>query len=191
MTATVEAGVILGDLQKAVDAKAFFIRQTRPNGVPDRRQHRNECIRVEVVQIRSDAAVCSVVERCPVERRAGLFAAWRDDRGSDGKIVLTTRSGGAIEVHAPSYKLPAVRKNTSGYFSGQNMDAVDLFIGSEGTLGVVVEAELDLIARPEGFFSGSRSLRTRATFLAFVDGGEDRQRVADRYFDQNSLGFYF
>ena len=31
-TATVGAGVILGDLQKAVEAEGLFIRQTRPSG---------------------------------------------------------------------------------------------------------------------------------------------------------------
>ena len=54
---------------------------------------------------------------------------------SDGTI----RIGKSIEVQLPSYRMPATRKNASGYFVAPEMDAVDLFIGSEGTLGVICE----------------------------------------------------
>ena len=38
-------------------------------------------------------------------------------------------------------------KNAAGYFSGG--DDVDLFIGSEGTLGIILEAELELLPLPQ------------------------------------------
>ena len=41
-----------------------------------------------------------------------------------------------------SYRLPDVPKCSAGYFAAPEMDLVDLFIGSEGTLGVVVDATL-------------------------------------------------
>ncbi len=41
---------------------------------------------------------------------------------------------------------PRVEKNTVGYMPTH--DLVDWFVGSEGTLGVIVEAELALLARP-------------------------------------------
>lgn len=47
----------------------------------------------------------------------------------------------------PSYNMPAV-KNASGYFVAPNMDILDLFIGSEGTLGCFSELELCLIPLP-------------------------------------------
>ena len=43
------------------------------------------------------------------------------------------------------------------------MDVIDLFIGSEGTLGVIVEAEVRLLPKPEGLLSG----------VVFFDGEED------------------
>ena len=39
-------------------------------------------------------------------------------------------------------------KHAAGYFSKPNMDLIDLFIGSEGTLGVITEIGLKLINLP-------------------------------------------
>ena len=51
-------------------------------------------------------------------------------------------------VRIPSYELPHV-KSAVGYFSQKKMDLIDLFIGSEGTLGVVtlIEAALTVNQR--------------------------------------------
>ncbi|MFM8439125.1 MAG: FAD-binding oxidoreductase, partial [Candidatus Kapaibacterium sp.] len=45
--------------------------------------------------------------------------------------------------------MPATRKHAAGYFAAPDMDAVDLFIGSEGTLGLIVEAQVRLVPEPE------------------------------------------
>jgi len=50
--------------------------------------------------------------------------------------------------------LPAVTKNTAGYLLRPGMDWVDLFIGSEGTLGVIVEATLRLLPAPKAVLAG-------------------------------------
>ena len=47
----------------------------------------------------------------------------------------------------PGYDMPD-SKNASGYYSKKDMDLIDLFIGSEGTLGVISEIGLRLIPRP-------------------------------------------
>ncbi len=47
----------------------------------------------------------------------------------------------------PSYSMPRV-KNASGYFAQHDMDMLDLFIGAEGTLGVITEIEIALAAAP-------------------------------------------
>jgi D-lactate dehydrogenase (cytochrome) len=50
----------------------------------------------------------------------------------------------------PSYKMPQVPKCSAGYYTTPHMDLVDLFIGSEGTLGIITEATLRVISpRPE------------------------------------------
>jgi len=62
----------------------------------------------------------------------------------EGKFSLTTEGGRTICGQLPKYKMPDVKKNTSGYFNNPNMDMIDLFIGSDGTLGVLSEIEIEL-----------------------------------------------
>lgn len=58
--------------------------------------------------------------------------------------VLTPR--GARRVPVPSYRLPDVPKCSSGYFAAPGMDLIDLFIGSEGTLGVITAVTFAVVA---------------------------------------------
>ena len=51
-------------------------------------------------------------------------------------------------VPVPSYRMPDVPKLSAGYFARPGMDLVDLFVGSEGTLGVIAEATLRVIPAP-------------------------------------------
>ena len=53
---------------------------------------------------------------------------------------------GVVRVPLPTYRMPDVPKRSAGYFAAPGMDLIDLFIGSEGTLGVIVETELALVA---------------------------------------------
>lgn len=64
-----------------------------------------------------------------------------------GRIEIESPTGSIIEVRLPTYTMPAVQKLSAGYVSGASADAIDLFIGSEGTLGVIVEATLRLARR--------------------------------------------
>lgn len=65
----------------------------------------------------------------------------------DGRIV-EYRRGTPIDFDVPNIPLPNVRKFSCGYQLKPGMDYCDLFIGSEGTLGVVTEAELALQPAP-------------------------------------------
>ncbi len=62
-------------------------------------------------------------------------------------FLIQTGGGKIIEGRLPTYRMPDV-KNASGYYTAENMDLVDLFIGSEGTLGIIAEIEIRLIKKP-------------------------------------------
>jgi D-lactate dehydrogenase (cytochrome) len=51
-------------------------------------------------------------------------------------------------LHLPSLAREQPPKNAAGYYVHPDMDLIDLFIGSEGTLGFITEAELKLSPEP-------------------------------------------
>jgi D-lactate dehydrogenase (cytochrome) len=63
---------------------------------------------------------------------------------ADGYFEIET-SRGVITVPVPTYRMPDVPKRSAGYFAAPGMDLIDLFIGAEGTLGVIVEATLGIV----------------------------------------------
>jgi len=75
------------------------------------------------------------------------------------EVVLA--SGEVLNIRRPQ-----IEKNTFGYLPFQNM--VDIFVGSEGTLGIITKTEVDLIERPKAFFGGMAFFKTLSDCLDFV-----------------------
>ena len=68
---------------------------------------------------------------------------------ADGRFVIATATGDRI-VQVPRLHMPDVPKRSAGYHCAPGMDLVDLFIGSEGTLGVVTDVVFRTAPRPAG-----------------------------------------
>jgi FAD/FMN-containing dehydrogenase len=83
--------------------------------------------------------------------------------------VLALRRGEKPPFDIPSIPAPDVKKNTAGYFMRPDMDYLDLFIGSDGTLGVVSEVEVTLLDIPKTLFTGVVFFDSDARALDAVD----------------------
>ncbi len=71
----------------------------------------------------------------------------------DGR-VLDVRRGEAIDFEVREVKRPRSTKHSAGYPLKPGMDWIDLIAGSEGTLAVVIEAEVKLLPLPKGLLNG-------------------------------------
>lgn len=81
-----------------------------------------------------------------------------------------------------------LEKNTVGYAMAQQ--PIDWFIGSEGTLGVIVEAEFALLPLPESVTGLAIPFESEADALAFVAAARESSEVSPRcleYFDHGAV----
>lgn len=81
-----------------------------------------------------------------------------------------------------------LEKNTVGYAFAH--DPIDWFIGSEGTLGIVVEAELALLPLPAHVVGLAIFFRSEEEALRFVVATRESRTVVPRcieYFDQQAI----
>ncbi len=166
--AVVESGVILNDLQKAVEAKKLFY----PPDPTEWSCQIGGTVATNASGARSFkyGATRNYVQRLEIVLPNGDFLSLKRGEvfAENGFIELTTESGNRIKAKLPTYEQPNVRKNASGYFSAENLDAVDLFIGSEGTLGIITEIELKVLDKPAGFLSGIVFFKDDNDLLNFV-----------------------
>ncbi|MFX1332698.1 MAG: FAD-binding oxidoreductase [Promethearchaeota archaeon] len=85
----------------------------------------------------------------------------------DGKFEIVLSDGNAVDVQVPSYTMPKT-KNAAGLFAKPDMDLIDLFIGSEGILGVITEVELGLNKLPEEIMTVMAYFKSEEDAVGFV-----------------------
>ena len=109
------------------------------------------------------------------------------------KYGATRRHVRALKVVMASGELMEFRrsdleKNTVGYAFAH--DPIDWFIGSEGTLGIIVEAELSLLPLPRHVVGLAILFRTEREALSFVIAARESSTVSPRcieYFDDRAV----
>ena len=173
--ATAGAGVVLADFQRETRARELlyppdpteascFLGGTIATNASGARTFKYGPTRDYVRRLKIALASGDVLDL----RRGEIFA------DSEGRIHVPLGAGRSIEARLPSYTMPATRKHAAGYFVAQGMDLIDLFIGSEGTLGVVTEVEVSLLPQPEGVLSGVVFFKAEEDLLAFVSEARER-----------------
>ena len=201
-TAVAEAGVRLSDFQRAVESEGLlyppdpterscFLGGTVATNASGARTFKYGPTRKYISRLKIALATGDLIDL----QRGELHA------DSSGHLEIALPGNRRIQATIPSYHMPQTRKNATGYFTSPGMDLLDLFIGSEGTLGVVVEVEAKLLEKPKGILSGVVFFKSEKDVLSFVSDAreqslENRARGKKRldaraveYFDRESLGF--
>ena len=104
------------------------------------------------------------------------------------KLSLRTEQGTELEVPLPLYQMPKT-KNASGYYIEDNLDAIDLFIGSDGTLGVITQIEIKLLPLPEFIWGANCFVENERQAIAFAEALRRQvdQVASIEYFDADAL----
>lgn len=200
-TATVEPGVILADFQKLVNEKKLmyppdpterncFIGGTVATNASGEKTFKYGPTRSYVLELNIVLANGDLLKL----KRGRIFA-------TDYSLNFKTENGSEYVVHLPEYKMP-ITKNTSGYFAKKNMDAIDLFIGSEGTLGVITKINLQLVDLPEKILSCIIFFSKESDALNFIkrarsisyetrktNSADSLDALALEFFDKHTLNF--
>ena len=185
MLAVLQAGVIVDDLLKALDSKNLFyppfptertafIGSNVATNASGEYSYRFGSTRKYVERIKVVLSTENILDI-----RRGQYIA--DENG----VIASP----FFKVKIPAYGSPNI-KNAAGYFSKAGMDLIDLFIGSEGTLGIITEVELKMIP----------ALPPRSITIIFLEKEEETLKLINRikndkklniysieYFDKNSL----
>jgi FAD/FMN-containing dehydrogenase len=159
--AVVEPGVLLGDLQRALASDGLMLP---PDPTSDQE--------------------CTVGGAIACNASGPRTLRYGPTRAHVRALSVVLASGETI-----SLRRPGLEKNTVGYACAQ--DPVDWIVGSEGTLGVIVAAELALQPRPVREIGLAIPLPDEASALAFVVAARESAVLAPRcleYFDAESFG---
>ena len=114
-------------------------------------------------------------------------------------LNLKTESNQIYKLKIPDLKSD-LTKNAAGYFCRKDMDAIDLFIGSEGTLGIFTKIKLKLLNSPEKILSCVIFFNSEEDGLNFIEEAREKSyltrenkdnssidALALEFFDKNSL----
>ncbi len=116
-------------------------------------------------------------------------------------LSFTTEENKNINISLPEIFMPET-KHAAGYYIKPDMDLIDLFIGSEGTLGVITEIKLKLHKKPGNILSSVIFFNSEENAFSFLfearDKSNNNRKTADdnlinarglEFFDMFSLNF--
>lgn len=167
--AVVPPGLRLGEFQKRIEEHSLFyppdptewnafLGATVSTNASGARTFKYGATRAYVQSLRTVLAHGSILH---IER-GKTFA----NSLNQFEIHLSTHE--KIKVVLPNLLMPST-KHAAGYFIKPQMDFIDLWIGSEGTLGVITQIELKLIPKPIAVMSAIVFFPRTSDAIHFVE----------------------
>jgi D-lactate dehydrogenase (cytochrome) len=191
---TIGPGTLLKDFSEHVESKGFFyppdptektsfVSGNISTSASGARGFRYGNTRQYVQALRILLSDGNIIEL----ERGRIFAKKR-------KLTLVSLSGKKFFLNLPGYDMPRI-KNAAGYYIKDDMDAIDLFIGQEGTLGIILKARLRVWRKPPGIVSCYAFFRKPEYVVDFAlkareasaNSGSILEAAAIEYFDEHSL----
>ncbi len=159
-TARVEPGVVLGDLNRAVAAEGLAFA---PDPTSDQE--------------------CTVGGAIACNASGSRSLRYGATRAHVHAVRVLLADGSIHEIRRRTHE-----KNTVGYASLH--EAVDWFVGSEGTLGVILDADVSLVEKPVRLVGLAFPFANEAAALAFVVAARESGLAPQclEYFDDVSVG---
>ncbi len=130
-----------------------------------------------------------------------LILTRNDLKANNYFMKFKSQSNNSYEIEIPDIKMPDT-KNASGFYCKKDMDAIDLFIGSEGTLGVITKIKVKLVPYPDDILSSVIFFNDEKNSLSFIKKAREISyysrvkkdvnlidALALEFFDGNSLNF--
>ncbi|KAF0134355.1 MAG: D-lactate dehydrogenase (cytochrome) [Candidatus Saganbacteria bacterium] len=117
-----------------------------------------------------------------IKRIKVIFSTGETQNIERGKLLASKQIHNNL-----SYKTPNI-KTSAGYYYNDNSDLIDLFIGSEGTLGIITEIEVNLINRFHDTFDIIAFFKTEKDAVDFAEQIKTSDILTLEFFDHNSLG---
>lgn len=129
------------------------------------------------------------------------LARTEESRVRNSHFSLTLSNGKIIEFEIPNLPFVNASKNTAGYYLHKGMHLLDLFIGSEGTLGTITRAKIKVHILPENVLGLVIFFKELPSALDFIvetkkiirTGNQENKNQIHlsprliEYFDRNSL----
>lgn len=206
---TLESGVVLSELRKMISSKRFDTRQwdkESQKAFNDFLQDREQFFPPDPTE--ASATIGGMLACNASGARSYYYGSTRehiyglkvvlangetitlvrDKFISAGRTLsLTTDQGSKLIVDLPSYDMPDA-KNASGYYIKDNMDAIDLFIGSDGTLGIITEIDIILTSTPQEIWGITCFFRDETAAIDFVTNIKTMKLIAAiEFFDYEAL----
>lgn len=186
LSATLQPGVRLSELQAELSKKGLIYQPdpTEPNafigGTISTNASGAKCLKYGPTRnyIKRLKIVLPTGDLVDISR--GQFFV---NKGSGFSLKTKSKE---IKINIPTYSTPGI-KSAAGYYIKDGMDLIDLFIGHEGTLGLILEAELVLGKKPEGMMSFFSFFSSEKDAFGFIKDAKSNSVLSLEYMDLNSL----